>query len=85
LEFRRHDSFPRGFVVIGKHEDGAYCLDTTRQTTDRENPVVNFEFGSIQHESPIASSFKDWLIQFHLGGEHVPVSPDTSLKRTRER
>jgi hypothetical protein len=85
LWFRGHDNFPRGFVVVGKHEDGAYCLDTTRQTANREYPVVNFEFGSTQHESPVALNFEDWLIQFYLGGEDVPVSPNTSLERTRGR
>lgn len=69
LEFRTHDEFPDGLIVIGKHEDGAYCLDTTREAADREYPVVNFEFGSVQHERPVASNFLEWLIGFQLGGE----------------
>jgi hypothetical protein len=67
LRFRTHLAFPRGLVVIGKHEDGAFCLDTTRQASDREYPVVNFEFGSTQHASPVAANFEDWLIHFFLG------------------
>jgi hypothetical protein len=85
LEFREFDNFPPGFVVVGKHEDGAYCLDANRQTANREYPVVNFEFASIQHGLPVAPSFGVWLIQFYLGGEGMPMSPDTSPERTRGR
>ena len=68
LEFRTHDEFPSGLIVIGKHEDGAYCLDPAREATDREYPVVNFEFGSVQHQRPVASNFLEWLVGFQLGG-----------------
>jgi SMI1-KNR4 cell-wall len=68
VEFRTHDEFRPGLIVIGKHEDGAYCLDTKRRSSEHEYPVVNFEFGSIQHGSPVATTFEDWLIRFFLGG-----------------
>ena len=68
LQFRAYQEFPHGFLVIRKHEDGAFCLDSTRPTAEGEYPVVNFEFGSSQHEKPVASSFEDWLIRFQLNG-----------------
>ena len=85
LEFQRHNEFPRGFVVINKHEDGAFCLDTNHQSEERECAVVNFEFGSIQHGTPVALSFHDWLIGFYLHGDDTQVSPNTSFERTRGR
>jgi len=85
LEFQRHNEFPRGFVVINKHEDGAFCLDTNHQSQEREYAVVNFEFGSIQHATPVSLSFHDWLVGFYLYGDDTPVSLNTSLERTRER
>jgi len=68
LRFRAHNEFPSSFIVIGKHEDGAYCLDTARQSKEREYPIVNFEFGSIQHASPVAQNFDEWLVLFQLEG-----------------
>jgi len=68
LALRARQGFPSNLIVIGKHEDGAYCLDTARHNADREYPVVNFEFGSIQHHQPVAISFQDWLIRFQLYG-----------------
>jgi len=67
--FRKEEGFPAGFIVIGKHEDGAYCLDSNRRSADHEFPVINFEFGSIQHAKPVAKNFHDWLIRFRLYGE----------------
>lgn len=66
LEFREHEGFPKGFVVVGRHEDGAYCLDMNSQLPNGECPVVNFEFGSAQHRKPVASNFEDWLRRFRL-------------------
>lgn len=66
LEFQRQKDFPARLVVVGKHEDGAYCLDMNRRTRDGECLVVNFEFGSVQHEKPVAGNFEEWLIQFRL-------------------
>ena len=64
--FREEESFPSGFVVICKHEDGAYCLDFSRVTPSGEVPVVNFEFGSIQHEVPVSKNFREWFLDFFL-------------------
>jgi antitoxin YobK len=85
LDFQRHNEFPRGFVVVNKHEDGAFCLDTNRYSQERECAVVNFEFGSIQHAAPVALSFHDWLIGFFLHGDAAQASPNTSFERTRDR
>ena len=57
---------PAGFVVVGPHEDGAYCLDLNRRRQDGECPVVNFEPGSVQHAKPVAESFESWLVDFCL-------------------
>jgi hypothetical protein len=83
--FRKEKEFPAGLIVIGKHEDGAYCLDSSRGSADQEFPVVNFEYGSIQHEKPVARNFLEWLIRFRLYGEQGVASPNNSLERTRER
>ena len=85
LQFRAHSAFPPGLLVIGKHEDGAYCLDTNRQSGDGEYAVVNFEFGSIQHRTPVSPSFADWLIRFQLRGSNDGSSPNTSLEHRRGR
>jgi hypothetical protein len=75
VDFQRHKEFPRGLVVINKHEDGAFCLDTNRQTQEREYAVMNFEFGSIQHGTPVALSFHDWLVGFFLFGHDAQPRP----------
>jgi hypothetical protein len=66
LQFQGQKGFPARFIVVGKHEDGAYCLDMNRRAQDSECPIVNFEFGSLQHDKPVASNFEQWLIQFRL-------------------
>ena len=63
---RQDGKLPAGFVVVGPHEDGAYCLDLNRRRSDGECPVVNFERGSVQHAKPVAESFESWLIDFCL-------------------
>ena len=63
---RADGALPAGFVVVGVHEDGAYCLDFNHQGPDRECPVVNFERGSVQHERPVGATFEEWLIEFRL-------------------
>jgi hypothetical protein len=52
--------------VIQRHEDGAYCLDSARAEGGGEWPVVNFEFGPVQHDEPVARSFEEWLLEFFL-------------------
>ena len=64
----RDAQLPEGFLVVGPHEDGAYCLDFNRQRADGECPVVNFERHSIQHEDPVAGTFEEWLIKWQLQG-----------------
>lgn len=84
LRFRARGAFPAGYLVIGKHGDGGYCLDTTVQSSDGECPVVNFEFGSTQHRVAVAPSFEDWLVRFQLRGSNSAPSPNKSLERTRQ-
>jgi hypothetical protein len=57
---------PEAFVVISVHEDGGYCLDTSKATPGDEYPVVNYEFGSNQHGTPVARDFEDWFVRFFL-------------------
>jgi hypothetical protein len=59
--FRASTGFPTGFIVISEHEDGAYCLDTARTRHDGECPVVNYEFGSVQHSHVLSRTFDDWV------------------------
>jgi hypothetical protein len=63
---RSRGGLPAGLLVVGPHEDGAYCLDLRRRRSDGESPVVNFELGSVQHEKPVANTFEDWLEEFWL-------------------
>jgi hypothetical protein len=63
---RSESELPRGFLVVGVHEDGAYCIDLNRRRSDGECPVVNFERGTVQHEKPVAETFDDWLVNFFL-------------------
>jgi hypothetical protein len=63
---RAEGGLPEGFLVIGPHEDGGYCLDLHQRRSDGECPVVNFEFGSVQHAKPVADTFEDWIIAFCL-------------------
>lgn len=67
MRFRESPNFPPSFIVISEHEDGAYCIDTTRVTAEGECVVVNFEFGAEQHKVPVADNFLDWLMRFYLG------------------
>jgi hypothetical protein len=63
---RSVDALPAGFLVVGPHEDGGYCLDLHRRRSDGECPVVNFEIGSTQHDKPVADTFEDWIVEFCL-------------------
>lgn len=63
---RTEAALPKGFLVVGPHEAGGYCLDLHRQRSDGECPVVNYEIGSVQHEEPVADTFEDWIIAFCL-------------------
>ena len=63
---RSEGGLPEGFLVVGPHEDGGYCIDLNRRRADGECPVVNFELGSIQHKKPVADTFEEWLINFRL-------------------
>ena len=65
---RSEGGLPANFLVVGPHEDGAYCLDLSRRRSDGECPVVNFEIGSVQHEKPVAETFEDWIVEFRLKG-----------------
>jgi hypothetical protein len=65
---RSASALPAGFLVIGPHEDGGYCLDLRRRRSDAECPVVNYEMGSIQHEKSVADTFEDWIVEFCLRG-----------------
>jgi hypothetical protein len=65
---RSENALPPGFLVIGPHEDGGYCLDLRHRRPDAECPVVNYEMGSIQHERPVADTFEDWIVEFCLKG-----------------
>ena len=62
----RENGAPDSLIVISMHEDGAYCLDYSKITPSGDIPVVNFEFGSIQHETPVAQNFSKWLKDFFL-------------------
>ena len=55
-----------GLLVVGPHEDGAYCLDLNQHRPDGECPVVNFESQSVQHNKPVANTFEEWLVEFRL-------------------
>lgn len=66
LSLRRDFGLPYELIVVCVHEDGAYCLDTSRRQADGECPIVNFERHSIQHEKPVAPNFENWLIDFKL-------------------
>lgn len=63
---RSESGLPAGFLVIGPHEDGGYCLDLRQRRSDGECPVVNYEMGSVQHEKPVADTFEDWIVEFCL-------------------
>ena len=63
---RLEGALPDGFLVIGPHEDGGYCLDLRHCRSDGECPVVNYEMGSVQHEKPVADTFEDWIVEFCL-------------------
>jgi hypothetical protein len=63
---RSGSALPAGFLVIGPHQDGGYCLDLGRRRPDAECPVVNYEMGSIQHEKPVGDTFEDWIVEFCL-------------------
>jgi hypothetical protein len=63
---RSKGGLPAGFLVIGLHEDGGYCLDLRHRRSDGECPVVNYEMGSVQHEKPVAGTFEEWIIEFFL-------------------
>jgi hypothetical protein len=65
---RSAGALPAGFLVVGPHEDGGYCLDLRRRGSDAECPVVNYERGSTQHEKPVADTFEDWIVEFCLKG-----------------
>ncbi len=64
--FQQRAGLPAGFIPVGLHEDGAYCLDLNRRRQDGECPVVNYERGSVQHTKPVAESFERWIIDFCL-------------------
>jgi hypothetical protein len=74
IVLRSEGGLPDGFLVVGPHEVGGYCIDLDRRRADGECPVVNFEMGSIQHKEPVADTFEDWLIRFFLKpySEHDP-------------
>lgn len=69
LELRTTQALPRSLLAISMHEDGAYCLDSSRPSESGEYPVVNFEHGSLQHQKPLAASFEEWLIKWILEPE----------------
>jgi len=63
---RLEGGLPIGFLVIGLHEDGGYCLDLHHRRSDGECPIVNYEIGSVQHEKPVANTFEEWIIEFYF-------------------
>ncbi|MBN6207503.1 SMI1/KNR4 family protein [Ralstonia pickettii] len=67
LRLRAEAALPVQLVVVGVHEDGAYCLDTSRRMLGGECSVVNFQYRSNQHDVPIAADFHQWLLRFVFG------------------
>lgn len=51
---------PEGYIVIQKHEDGAYCLDFSKGD-GKEVPVVNVQRKT---EARVASSFSEFLTEY---------------------
>lgn len=67
LRLRAEAGLPVQLVVVGVHEDWAYCLDTSRRMLGGECSVVNFEYHSNQRDAPIAADFQQWLVRFVFG------------------
>lgn len=64
LALREYGEVPESFWVIRVHEDGAYCIDTSKPTDDGEFAVVNYEYGSCQHDRILAKSYTDFVCRW---------------------
>jgi hypothetical protein len=64
--FRAHEDFPTSFLPVRPHEDGAYCIDFNRRDADGECPIVNYEYGRVEHEKPVARTFEEFLCEWFL-------------------
>ena len=62
------DDIPKSLWVISKHEDGAYCLDTSNPTQNGEFAIVNCEYGYNGKPNVVAKNFSDFLCKQFLEG-----------------
>ena len=66
LILRAESDLPGNLFVVGRHEDGAYCLDSTDSAANAEWPVINLTNGS--SPTRVSVSFREWLQDFVLSG-----------------
>jgi hypothetical protein len=60
---RQQHGLPAHFIVIGPDDEAPYCLDTSKQCSDGECPVVCYELRR-HHASPVAASFHDFIVEW---------------------
>lgn len=71
LNLRESGDAPQSLWVICSHEDGSYCIDTSRPAQNGEFAIVNFEHGSQQHGVVLTESYLDFVQRWFLQGWDV--------------
>ena len=57
------NELPNYLVVIQSDEEAPYCLDTSKETSNGEMPVVCYELNN-RHSSILSNNFNDWLVNY---------------------